>query len=433
MPSSSVKMRSRRPPRPRRFHSDEDAGLLPQHDGTFPNPDDWECPDVSLPPIPNKARTNTFERSALNSSRHDVSPRKPGRAQDKSKNDPFRHRGKLSRNSSSDRMQNFENKVISFKTSQEFLCGDLTCSSEFQPTENTPDQIELGVFDRREQHHSASPPRSRPPHRQPRRSDANHEDSEVTSSVQLYDLCSAWRDDMSRISTSPCKSAQTVSTRQSTRSWESSDLELDLEDEDSLSCDSISQSRQIELQEEAMIALAMERSMADVSFDIEDHSSLSSFDHPSTASSVNRAAIKQLQSRRLQKRPGKPALRPTKSQLGSAGCHLSMIANNMKSKKKTQNGSNLPPMLGVKRASSSEEFDILDDAPPQPGNSKDAFVWERDADTKRWYKRPLKETSPKSEDECILEQVAKLSIQDALKTSLGELAEVTQIRNTKQW
>jgi hypothetical protein len=445
-----------------RYHSDDNAGVVPRRNGSCPDPEEWTGPDVSLPPMPNNV-SKAAERFSHSASNNDAAPRSPRRSPNRAKGNKsddsgqFRHRELLKHSSHESRLPRFENKVITVELSHDMSFGDLSCASDFNALNSHGRAI--AVCDKRGEKTAIGPPvrRKHPTSRSRSRSDSSHDhigsvrdDSETAGEhVSLSGICSIWKEHSHHHeggggATSPCK---TESTSQSdTRSWNSSDLDLDIEIDDLSDGNCSSVSRQLELQEEALIALALERSLVDVSFDADSHCS-NSADNQSRSSSVNRANVQNLKTYRggpWRKPPG-PAVVRTPSQLAGAGCHLSMIANNMKSHgtKSSKSRMSLPPMLGIKRGDSSEDFELLvDDHHPSPAGGArakpankpgDDFVWERCPDTKRWYKRPIKAQQDKSADECMFEQVAELSMRDALKTSLGELQEVAQIRNTKHW
>jgi hypothetical protein len=459
-------MTTRRPPRPARCQSDENAAgvHLSRRNRSLPNPDEWAGPDVSLPPIPSKTKvSDAAERFSHSAAKNDAAPGSPRRSSaNKARGNKlkdsgrFRHRELLVQRSSQESgLPRFENKFITFEMSNEMSCGDLTCASDVLAL-SPPQRAAAVSSDKIKAVAPAAARRKRPTNRTRTRSDSSHdhlglgslhEESENTGDhVSLSGICSLWKEHLSPDGNGAGRSPMTEeSSRSDTRSWHSSDLELDLESEDlSDYDDSASVSKQIELQEEALLALALERSLADLGSQCDadsSHCSNSLDSHSSSAhSSINRANAQNLRKFRGSTRGSRQGARTTSSQLTGAGCHLSMIANNMKASRPPRRNK-LSPMLGLKRADSSEEFDLL--GPPSsssaasskapPSKPGDDFVWERCVETKRWYKRPIKAQVDKSEDECMFEQVAELSMRDALKTSLGELQAVSKVRHTRHW
>lgn len=179
-------------------------------------------------------------------------------------------------------------------------------------------------------------------------------------------------------------------------------------------------------QEEAMFNLAVLRSLEDSS-----HSSMTGFSSQmsqgsGTASSCdtgqhvvrNGLSYQPQLIRANRSQQGRPALT-------GAGCHLAMIAG----------AGNMKSMLEC-LDDDSEEEDLPYTAPSQ-ARGEVAFIWKRDQQTNRWYKKPVftNTTSALSDDDTLFEEAMQRSIRDALQSSFAELQDTaaTQFGACRHW
>ena len=170
----------------------------------------------------------------------------------------------------------------------------------------------------------------------------------------------------------------------------------------------------IEMQEEEMVKLAMERSVADLSV----HSGSATTNSGSTFSSYDSSCS----AKACRKMPRPPSRRPKpyeRSKLAEAGCHLSMIGSVSSRRRSSTQDSLMLNSFG--NLSDEEDENMLPAPAPDP-----SFVWKRDTETNKWYKKPTIPTnSRKSEEDLMLEKASELSMKDCLATSLHELQSVT--------
>lgn len=179
----------------------------------------------------------------------------------------------------------------------------------------------------------------------------------------------------------------------------------------------------LQMQEEALIQLALERSVHDFS---QSNSTFSDSNCSSTMDSYSCGPTADMRARPKIPKPPKPGAKSKYGMvgLGGAGCHLSMMGSQVP--RKTGEDMTAKMLQTTDNPSDDEDDNIL----PSIAVSDSTYIWKRDPESNKWYKKPVasKTVIQKSEDDMMMQRVSELSMKDCLATSLNELQAVSRYR-----